>query len=56
MIQSERLLGVPILSDNSSGYFLAGDALELEKFIRSMRGRAAEIIRVAEAIQRGESD
>ena len=50
MIQSERLRGIPILSDNISGYYLAGDAQEQEKFIKSMRGRAAEIVKVADAI------
>ena len=53
MIQAERLLGIPILSDNVSGYYLAGDAQEREKFIKSMRGRAAEIVKVAEAVERG---
>ena len=53
MIQSERLRGIPILSDNISGYYLAGDAQEREKFIKSMRGRAAEIVKVAEAVGRG---
>ena len=53
MIQAERLLGIPILSDNVSGYYLAGDAQEREKFIKSMRGRAAEIVMVADAVERG---
>lgn len=56
MIQSERLRGIPILSDNISGYYLAADAQEREKFIRSMRGRAAEIIRVADAVEGAEVD
>ena len=56
MIQSERLRGIPILSDNISGYYLAADAQEREKFIRSMRGRAAEIIRVADAVEVAEVD
>ena len=45
MIQAERLRGIPILSDNINGYYLAGDAQEREKFIKSMRGRAAEIVK-----------
>ena len=53
MIQAERLRGIPILSDNINGYYLAGDAQEREKFIKSMRGRAAEIVKVAEAVGRG---
>ncbi|MEY8420327.1 hypothetical protein AALA83_13755 [Oscillospiraceae bacterium 44-5] len=56
MIQSERLRGIPILSDNISGYYLAADVQEQEKFIRSMRGRAAEIIRVADAVEGAEVD
>ena len=52
MIQSERLRGIPILSDNISGYYLAGDAQEQEKFIKSMRGRAAEIEAVAAAVEK----
>ncbi len=53
MIQSERLRGIPILSDNINGYYLAADAQEREQFIKSMRGRAAEIVKVAEAVERG---
>lgn len=53
MIQAERLRGIPILSDNISGYFLAADAQERESFIKSMRGRAAEIEAVADAVEKG---
>ena len=56
LIQAERLRGVPILSDNINGYYLAADAQEREKFIKSMRGRAAEIIRVADAVEGAEVD
>ena len=52
MIQAERLRGVPILSDNISGYYLAADVQEQERFIRSMRGRAAEIAAVADAVEK----
>lgn len=52
MIQAERLRGVPILSDNISGYYLAADAQERERFIKSMRGRAAEIEAVADAVEK----
>ena len=54
MIQQERLAGVPILSDNSTGYFLPGNKGERERFVRSMRHRAQEIERAAEAIERAE--
>lgn len=52
MIQSERLRGIPILSDNISGYYLAADVQEQETFIRSMRGWAAEIAAVAAAVEK----
>lgn len=52
MISAERLAGVPILSDNSTGYFLAGDEGERERFVRSMRHRAREIERIANAIEK----
>lgn len=54
MIAEERLAGVPILSDNSTGYFLPGNKGERERFVRSMRHRAQEIERAAEAIERAE--
>ena len=52
LIQAERLRGVPILSDNISGYYLPADDLERETFVRSMRGRAAEIEAVADAVEK----
>ena len=52
MITAERLAGVPILSDNSTGYYLPGNAAEKERFIRSMKHRAQEIERAAEAIEK----
>ena len=51
MIAAERLAGVPILSDNSTGYYLPGDDAEKVQFIRSMKRRAQEIARAAEAIE-----
>lgn len=54
MITAERLAGVPILSDNSTGYYLPGDDAEKVQFIRSMKHRAQEIERAAEAIERAE--
>lgn len=53
MIQAERLQGIPILSDNINGYYLAADAQERERFIKSMRARASEIVKTAEAVERG---
>ena len=52
MITAERLAGVPILSDNSTGYYLPGDDAEKAQFIRSMKHRAKEIERAAEAIEK----
>ena len=54
MIQAERLRGIPILSNNQDGYFLPGDEAERAAFVRSMRHRADEIHRAAEAVERGE--
>lgn len=53
-IAAERLAGVPILSDNTSGYFLPANNGEKERFIRSMRHRAKEIERAAEAVEQAE--
>ena len=53
-IAAERFAGVPILSDNSTGYFLPGNKGERERFVRSMRHRAQEIERAAEAIEQAE--
>lgn len=50
-IQLERLQHIPILANNRSGYYLAGNELERERFVRSMRHRAAEIVKVAQAIE-----
>ena len=52
MIQAERLRGIPILSDNINGYYLAADAHGRERFIKSMRGRASEIEAVAAAVEK----
>ena len=52
MIAAERLAGVPILADNSTGYYLPGDDAEKMQFIRSMKHRAKEIERAAEAIEK----
>ena len=50
-IQEERLAGIPILSDNASGYFLPSDEEEKQRFIRSMRSRSQEIQAVAAAVE-----
>lgn len=52
-IQQERLSGVPILSDNLSGYFLPANEDEREQCVRSLRHRANEISKTATAIERG---
>ena len=51
MIAEERLAGAPILADNSTGYFLPASEDEKAHFIRSMKHRAKEIERAAEAIR-----
>lgn len=49
-IAAERLAGVPILADNQSGYYLPATVAEAQRCVRSMRHRAREIERAAEAI------
>lgn len=53
-IQAERLSGVPILSDNISGYFLPADDQERRRFVQGMRNRAKEIEAVAAAVEGAE--
>lgn len=53
MIRAERLAGTPILADNQTGYYLPGSDHERAQCVRSMRRRAAEIARAADAIERG---
>ena len=50
-IERERRAGIPILSDNASGYFLPGNSAERAQFVRSMRNRAAEILKTAQAVE-----
>ena len=52
-IQTERLQGAQILADNQHGYFLPKSKADVEAFSRSMLHRAHEIIRAANAVQRG---
>lgn len=53
MIQRERLAGVPILADNQTGYFLPANEDDQQRCVRSMKHRAGEIIKTAQAIERG---
>ena len=53
LIEAERRLGTPILSDCIGGYFLPGDSAERERCVRSLRRRAGEIMETATAIERG---
>lgn len=50
-IERERRSGVPILADNATGYYLPADELERAACVRSMRHRAGEILRTAQAIE-----
>lgn len=50
-IERDRRFGIPILSDNMSGYFLPSSEDEKARCVRSMRGRAREILRTAQAIE-----
>ena len=54
MIAAERLNGTPILSDNATGYYLPAIDEEKARFIRSMKHRAGEIMRVVEAVEKME--
>ena len=51
MIEIERRAGIPICSDNQTGYYLASDVAELGQFVRSMEHRAGEIWRTAQALK-----
>ena len=52
IIQAERLRGVPILSNCIDGYFLPETEADRAACVRSLRGRAREILDVANAIER----
>lgn len=52
MIRAERLSGTPILADNQTGYYLPGDDRERAQCVRSMRRRAAEIVKAADAVEK----
>lgn len=53
-IQAERLQGAPILSDNVNGYYLPATPEDRAACVRSLRGRAREILDVANAIEAAE--
>lgn len=48
-IERERRRGIPILSKR--GYYLPADEYERAAFVASMRGRAREILRTADAVE-----
>ena len=48
-IERERRQGIPILSKR--GYYLPADEYERAAFVASMRGRAKEIARTADAVE-----
>ena len=54
MIERERHEGVPILADNVTGYYLPATEHERAACVRSMRYRAGEIMRTAQAIEQAE--
>ena len=54
MIEAERKRGVPILSNNVSGYYLPATEDERKRFVRSMRGRAMEIWKTASAVEQAD--
>lgn len=52
-IELERRSGIPILSDCVNGYYLPGSQSERDRCVRSLRSRAKEIEKTADAIERG---
>ena len=52
MIERERREGRPILADNATGYYLPATEHERAACVRSIRHRADEIRKTAEAIDR----
>lgn len=50
-IAAERFTGLPILADNQTGYFLPATEEERKRCVRSMKHRAKEIYKAAEAIE-----
>ena len=52
-IEQERRAGALIVADNKGGYWVTDDPAEAQRFARSMKHRAKEILRTARAIERG---
>lgn len=50
-IAKERFKGIPILADNQTGYFLPATEEERKRCVQSMRHRAKEIYKAAQAIE-----
>lgn len=50
MIRAERLAGTPICEDSQSGYYLPKSTNERDLCAKRLRHRAAQIIKVADAI------
>ena len=50
----ERREGSPILADNATGYYLPATEHERAACVRSMRHRAGEIMKSAQAIEQAE--
>ena len=50
MIRAERLSGTPICEDSQSGYYLPRSTNERDLCAKRLRHRAAQIIKVADAI------
>ncbi len=51
LIELERRQGIPILSNNQTGYYMAENENEIKRFTRSMRHRALEILQTAAIIE-----
>ncbi len=51
-IERERRAGELIISDNQHGYYLTNDPAEVQRFARSMKHRARQILRTARALER----
>lgn len=51
MIRAEWLAGTPILVDNQTGYYLPSNDHERERCVQRPRRRAAETVRVADALE-----
>lgn len=54
MIERERREGSLILADNATGYYLPATKYERAACVRSMRHRAGEIMKSAQAIEQAE--